>query len=125
MALEDDIRRLTAPVQELTAQLRQQAGNSEPVFNDNLEPLPVEEAPAKAKPAKAAKAAPAEAPPAEPAPTAMDYAADIQTPALALGKAKGRDALAAILEEFGAKTAKDIAQDQWPALAARIAEASA
>lgn len=124
MALEDDIRRLTAAVQELTAQLRQQAGNSEPVFNDNLEPLPVEEAPAKAKPAKAAKAAPAEAP-SEPAPTAMDYAADIQTPALALVKAKGRDALAAILTEFGAKTAKDIAQDQWPALAARIAEASA
>lgn len=124
MALEDDIRRLTAAVQELTAQLRQQAGNSEPVFNDNLEPLPVEEAPVKVKPAKAAKAAPAEAP-SEPAPTAMDYAADIQTPALALVKAKGRDALAAILEEFGAKTAKDIAQEQWPALAARIAEASA
>lgn len=119
MALEDDIRRLTAAVQELTAQLRQQAGNSEPVFNDNLEPLPVEEAPAKAKPAKAKGDV------SPPAPTAMDYAADIQTPALALVKAKGRDALAAILEEFGAKTAKDIAQEQWPALAARIAEASA
>ena len=119
MALEDDIRRLTAAVQELTAQMRQQAGNDTPVFTDNLEPLPRGEAPAPAK-AKPVKAKVEEAAPAK-----LDYVQHIQTPALTLVKAKGRDALAAILEEFGAKTAKDIAQDQWPALAARIAEASA
>jgi hypothetical protein len=117
MALEDDIRRLTEAVQELTAQMRQQTGNPVPVFTDNLEPLPREEAPAKAKPAKA-KAE-------EAAPAKLDYVQHIQTPALTLVKAKGRDALAGILAEFGAKTAKDITEDQWPALAARIAEASA
>jgi hypothetical protein len=118
MALEDDIRRLTEAVQELTAQMRQQTGNPVPVFTDNLEPLPREEAPApaKAKPAKAK---------AEEAPVKLDYVQHIQTPALTLVKAKGRDALAAILGEFNAKTAKDIGEDQWPALAARIAEASA
>jgi hypothetical protein len=118
MALEDDIRRLTEAVQELTAQLRQQTGNPVPVFTDNLEPLPREEAPApaKAKPAKAK---------AEEAAARLDYVQHIQTPALTLVKAKGRDALAGILAEFGAKTAKDITEDQWPALAARIAEASA
>lgn len=116
MALEDDIRRLTEAVQELTAQMRQQTGNPVPVFTDNLEPLPREEAPAKAKPAKAK---------AEEAAAKLDYVQHIQTPALTLVKAKGRDALAGILAEFGAKTAKDITEDQWPALAARIAEASA
>ena len=118
MALEDDIRRLTEAVQELTAQMRQQTGNPVPVFTDNLEPLPREEAPApaKAKPAKAK---------AEEAVARLDYVQHIQTPALTLVKAKGRDALAGILAEFGAKTAKDITEDQWPALAARIAEASA
>lgn len=117
MALEDDIRRLTEAVQELTAQMRQQTGNPVPVFTDNLEPLPREEAPAKAKPVKA-KAE-------EAAPARLDYVQHIQTPALTLVKAKGRDALAGILAEFGAKTAKEITEDQWPALAARIAEASA
>ncbi len=116
MALEDDIRRLTEAVQELTAQMRQQTGNPVPVFTDNLEPLPREEAPAKAKPAKAK---------AEEALVRLDYVQHIQTPALTLVKAKGRDALAGILAEFNAKTAKDITEDQWPALAARIAEASA
>jgi hypothetical protein len=118
MALEDDIRRLTEAVQELTAQMRQASGNDTPVFTDNLEPLPREEAPApaKAKPAKAK---------AEEAAAKLDYVQHIQTPALTLVKAKGRDALAGILAEFGAKTAKDITEDQWPALAARIAEASA
>jgi hypothetical protein len=110
MALEDDIRRLTEAVQELTAQMRQQTGNPVPVFTDNLEPLP------KAKPAKAK---------AEEAAAKLDYVQHIQTPALTLVKAKGRDALAGILAEFNAKTAKDIGEDQWPALAARIAEASA
>jgi dGTP triphosphohydrolase len=119
MALEDDIRRLTEAVQELTAQMRQQTGNPVPVFTDNLEPLPREEAPAPAK-AKPAKAKAEEAAPAK-----LDYVQLIQTPALTLVKAKGRDALAGILAEFGAKTAKDITEDQWPALAARIAEASA
>jgi len=118
MALEDDIRRLTEAVQELTAQLRQQTGNPVPVFTDDLEPLPREEAPApaKAKPAKAK---------VEETPAKLDYVQHIQTPALTLVKAKGRDALAGILAEFGAKTAKEITEDQWPALAARIAEASA
>ena len=118
MALEDDIRRLTEAVQELTAQLRQQTGNPVPVFTDDLEPLPREEAPApaKAKPAKAK---------VEETPAKLDYVQHIQTPALTLVKAKGRDALAGILAEFNAKTAKDITEDQWPALAARIAEASA
>lgn len=116
MALEDDIRRLTEAVQELTAQLRQQTGNPVPVYTDNLEPLPREEAPAKA-PAKAAKPTP---PPAQ-----LDYARDVQAPALNLVKAKGREALASILADFGAKRAQDIPAEQWPALIARIEEASA
>jgi hypothetical protein len=61
----------------------------------------------------------------EETPAKLDYVQHIQTPALTLVKAKGRDALAGILAEFGAKTAKEITEDQWPALAARIAEASA
>ena len=115
MALEDDIRRLTEAVQELTAQLRQQTNNPVPVFTDNLEPLPRAEAKA---PAKAAKAAP-------PPPAQLDYTRDVQAPALNLVKAKGREALASILADFNAKRAQDIAEDQWPALIARIAEASA
>lgn len=117
MALEDDIRRLTEAVQELTAQLRQQTGNPVPVFTDNLEPLPRAEAAAKA-PAKAAKAAP-------PPPAQLDYTRDVQAPALNLVKARGREALASILADFGAKRAQDIAENEWPALIARIEEASA
>ena len=114
MALEDDIRRLTEAVQELTAQLRQQTNNPVPVFTDNLEPLPRAEAKA---PAKAAKAAPP--------PVQLDYTRDVQAPALNLVKTRGREALASILADFNAKRAQDIAEDQWPALIARIAEASA
>lgn len=116
MALEDDIRRLTEAVQELTAQLRQQTGNPTIVFTDEMEPLPrAPEEPKKAK-AKAAPPAP---------PVQLDYTRDVQTPALALVKAKGRDALAAILTDFGVKTARDVPDDAWPELKARIEEALA
>lgn len=42
-----------------------------------------------------------------------------------LGKTKGRDAIAAVLAEFGAKAVPDIPQDQWAQAVARVNQALA
>lgn len=42
-----------------------------------------------------------------------------------LGKTKGRDAIAAVLAEFGAKAVPDIPQDQWAQAIARVNQALA
>lgn len=58
------------------------------------------------------------APDAEP--VALRYVEDIQQPAMELVRDKGRQALVDVLVQFGARTAKDVAQKDWPALAAAI-----
>jgi hypothetical protein len=114
MSLEQDVRDLNASIRELIAVMRNGAGAHAPVqFNDNLEPVPLlRQEEDDGRPAFEIKERP------------LSYAEDIQQPALALIKAKGRDALAGILARFGAKTAKDVPTERWPELAAAIVEAA-
>lgn len=58
------------------------------------------------------------APDAAPAP--LSYVEDIQQPAMELVRDKGRQALVDVLLTFNARTAKDVPQKDWPALAAAI-----
>lgn len=53
-------------------------------------------------------------------PVALRYVEDIQQPAMELVRDRGRQALVDVLVQFGARTAKDVAQKDWPALAAAI-----
>jgi hypothetical protein len=113
MSLEQDVRDLNASIRELIAVMRNGAGAHAPVqFNDNLEPVPLRQDEDDGRPAFEIKE------------RLLSYAEDIQQPALTLIKSKGRDALAAILARFNAKTAKDVPVDRWPELAAAIVEAS-
>src|SRR5690606_40483593 len=92
------------------------AGAATPLPGVNVPTTVFPPAPAAAAPAPDA-AAPAPAA-AAPAPAAPDQAALIAA-FTELGRAKGRDALAAVLAEFGAKTVvgagTGIPQDKWAA----------
>lgn len=104
-------------------------------------PAPVVEdkpkrAPRTAKPVEEAPAAPvqAEAEPAEAATepqtetasaVTLDYAKDIAPKALALAKSGGRDALVAVLEQFGVDHASKIAASDYAAFLAAVEEALA
>lgn len=64
--------------------------------------------------------APAEGADAPAGKVALDYVTDIQQPAMELVRDRGRQALVTVLEKLGARTARDVAQKDWPALAAAI-----
>lgn len=80
------------------------------------------QAAAPAEPDEYATIAPEPAP-TPPAKAAIEYVRDIQTPALNLVKAKGKEAFLSILARFESKTARDVPEARWPELAAAIAEA--
>lgn len=99
--LEEKIEKLTAAVEALTAAL-QSAG------------LPSAGSPAPAKEETSAEEN-----------KAVRFVEDLQQPALSLVAEKGRDALVGVLAKFEARTVKDVAKKQWPALKAAIEEARA
>lgn len=135
MALEDEIKTLTAAVNKLTAAL------------DGQGSLPLAGKPAKGKPAKAAEPeddegvideeveAPKKAvgkaaakPAAKPAPkkkaAGLTYD-DIRQPGLDFSRTHGRDEILAILQEFEAENGQGVAEDQRQAYLDRLAERDA
>lgn len=102
MALETEIKKLTAALEKNTAAIESMSQRPAPA-------APSEEQPAESPPSSKGKPAAATPPPAD----TLDYEKEVKPLLLKIGEKNGRDALVKFLDELGVKSATDLTPEQY------------